>query len=179
MLLLTLTIITGSIWAKPVWGTWWTWDPQLTTTFILWVLYAVYLVLRSGAGGRGKKARYSAIFAIIAYVDLPVVYVSARIKRGISPVVFGPGGGGIDPAMMHTLLVTLLGFTLLFVLLLGERTRIMNMENQLYARGGARGVVCDGIFPLVKLSGLGLSYRLCALPAREVGFGKEKVALRR
>ena len=139
VLLLTLTIITGSIWAKPVWGTWWTWDPQLTTTFILWVLYAVYLVLRSGAGGRGKKARYSAIFAIIAFVDLPVVYVSARIKRGISPVVFGPGGGGIDPAMMHTLLVVLLGFTLLFLLLLGERIRIMNMENALYARSGRGG----------------------------------------
>ena len=136
VLLLTLTIITGSIWAKPVWGTWWTWDPQLTTTFILWVLYAVYLLLRSGAGGRGKRARYSAIFAVVAFVDLPVVYVSARIKRGISPVVFGPEGGGIDPAMMHTLLVTLVGFTLLFVLLLGERRRIMNMENALYARGG-------------------------------------------
>lgn len=136
VVLLTLTIITGSIWAKPVWGTWWTWDPQLTTTFILWVLYAVYLLLRSGAGGRGKRARYSAIFAVVAFVDLPVVYVSARIKRGISPVVFGPGGGGIDPAMMHTLVVTLVGFTLLFVLLLGERRRIMNMENALYARGG-------------------------------------------
>lgn len=136
VVLLTLTIITGSIWAKPVWGTWWTWDPQLTTTFILWVLYAVYLLLRSGAGGRGKRARYSAIFAIVAFVDLPIVYVSARIKRGISPVVFGPGGGGIDPAMMHTLLVTLVGFTLLFVLLLGERKKIMNMENALYARGG-------------------------------------------
>ena len=87
----------------------------------------------------GKKARYSAIFAIIAFVDLPVVYVSARIKRGISPVVFGPGGGGIDPAMMHTLLVVLLGFTLLFLLLLGERIRIMNMENALYARAGRGG----------------------------------------
>ncbi len=135
MLFLTLTIITGAIWAKPVWGTWWTWDPQLTTTFILWVLYAVYLLLRSGAGGR-RRAKYSAVFAVVAFVDLPIVYVSARVKRGISPVVFGPGGGGIDPAMMHTLIVTLAGFTLLFLVLLKERTRIMNMENELYARRG-------------------------------------------
>lgn len=128
---ITLTIITGSIWAKPVWGTWWTWDPQLTTTFILWILYIVYLILRSSAGNSEKRARLSAVFAIIAFLDLPLVYISARIMRGISPVVFGPGGGGIDPRMMNTLLVTFAVFGVLFVLLLIERIRIENLRDKL------------------------------------------------
>src|SRR3989304_3971718 len=88
VLFTTLTIITGSIWAKPVWGTWWTWDPQLTTTFILWILYIVYLILRSSAGSDVKKAKFAAVFGIIAFLDLPLVYASARLMRGISHVVF-------------------------------------------------------------------------------------------
>lgn len=131
VLFITLTIITGSIWAKPVWGTWWTWDPQLTTTFILWVLYIVYLLLRSGSGKGVRAAKYSSIFAIIAFIDLPLVYVSARLKRGISPVVFGPGGGGIAPEMLYTLLVSLTAFTLLFIVLLKERTKIISMNDTL------------------------------------------------
>ncbi len=125
---ITLTIITGSIWAKPVWGTWWTWDPQLTTTFILWILYIVYLLIRANSGYDVKKAKYSAVFAIIAFIDLPLVYISARVMRGISPVVFGPGGGGIEPKMMNALLITLVSFTLLFILLLVERVKIENLK---------------------------------------------------
>jgi ABC-type transport system involved in cytochrome c biogenesis, permease component len=131
VLFITLTIITGSIWAKPVWGTWWTWDPQLTTTFILWILYAVYLILRSAAGNDVRKAKFAAVFGIIAFIDLPLVYVSARLMRGISPVVFGPGGGGIAPEMMVALLVSLVSFTLLFVLLLKQRMDIEKMKDDL------------------------------------------------
>ena len=128
VLFITITIITGSIWAKPVWGTWWTWDPQLTTTFILWILYIIYLLIRANSGYDEKKAKYSAVFAIIAFLDLPLVYISARVMRGISPVVFGPGGGGIETTMMHTLLLTLLAFTFLFLVLIMERVRIENMR---------------------------------------------------
>lgn len=128
---ITLTIITGSIWAKPVWGTWWTWDPQLTTTFILWILYIVYLLIRANSGYDEKKAKYSAVFAIIAFIDLPLVYISARVMRGISPVVFGPGGGGIEPKMLNALLITLVSFTLLFILLLIERVKIENLKYQI------------------------------------------------
>ena len=128
---ITLTIITGSIWAKPVWGTWWTWDPQLTTTFILWILYIVYLLIRANSGYDEKKAKYSAVFAIIAFIDLPLVYISARVMRGISPVVFGPGGGGIEPKMLNALLITLVSFTLLFILLLVERVKIENLKYQI------------------------------------------------
>lgn len=128
VLFITITIVTGSIWAKPIWGTWWTWDPQLTATFILWILYVVYLLIRANSDYDEKRAKYSAVFAIIAFIDLPLVYISARVMKGISPVVFGPGGGGIEPKMMHTLLLTLLAFTFLFLVLIVERVRIENMR---------------------------------------------------
>jgi len=131
VLFITLTIITGSIWAKPVWGTWWTWDPQLTTTFILWILYIVYMILRSAVGNDAKKAKFAAVFAIIAFLDLPLVYISARMMRGISPVVFGPGGGGIAPEMMVALLLTLLAFTLLFIVLLKQRIDIEDLKDRI------------------------------------------------
>ncbi|MGH9878618.1 MAG: cytochrome c biogenesis protein [Nitrososphaerales archaeon] len=130
VLFTTLTIITGSIWAKPVWGTWWTWDPQLTTTFILWILYIVYLILRSSAGSDVKKAKFAAVFGIIAFIDLPLVYASARLMRGISPVVFGGRGGGIAPQMMVALLVCLITFTLLYTVLLKQRMDIEEMKDE-------------------------------------------------
>lgn len=130
VLFTTLTIITGSIWAKPVWGTWWTWDPQLTTTFILWILYIVYLILRSSAGSDVKKAKFAAVFGIIAFIDLPLVYASARLMRGISPVVFGGRGGGIAPQMMVALLLCLITFTLLYVVLLKQRMDIEEMKDE-------------------------------------------------
>ena len=131
VLFITLTIITGSIWAKPIWGTWWTWDPQLTTTFILWILYIVYLILRSVAGDNVKQARFAAVFSIIAFIDLPLVYISARLKRGISPVVFGPGGEGIESKMLITMLITFLACTLLFIILLKQRILYEKIKNNL------------------------------------------------
>src|SRR3990170_5365409 len=130
VLFTTLTIITGSIWAKPVWGTWWTWDPQLTTTFILWILYIVYLILRSSAGSDVKKAKFAAVFGIIAFIDLPLVYASARLMRGISPVVFGDRGGGIAPQMMVALVVCIITFTLLYIVLLKQRMDIEEMKDE-------------------------------------------------
>ena len=131
VIFLTLTIITGSIWAKPVWNVWWTWDPQLTTTFVLWILFIAYLLIRSAAGSDIKKARISAVFAIIAFLDLPVVYISVRVMpRGISPVVFGGRGGGIAPEMMHALLVSLVSFTFLFLLLLRQRMDLEKMQDE-------------------------------------------------
>ena len=130
VLFTTLTIITGSIWAKPVWGTWWTWDPQLTTTFILWILYVAYLMLRSATGSNLKKAKFAAVFGIIAFIDLPLVYLSVRLMRGISPVVFGGRGGGIAPRMMLTLVVCLITFTILYIVLLKQRVNVEEMKDE-------------------------------------------------
>ena len=118
-----LTLVSGSIWAKPVWGTWWTSDPQLTTTLILFILYFTYLVFHKLAEKSGGP-RYSSIFAIIAFIDLPIVYISVRVMRGISPVVFGGEGGGIAPEMMDTLIVTFIAFLFLYFYLLDMRIKL-------------------------------------------------------
>jgi heme exporter protein C len=117
VLFLTITILTGSVWAK--------------TTFILWILYIVYLILRSSAGTNTRRAKFAAVFGIIAFIDLPLVYLSVRVMRGISPVVFGPGGGGIEPEMMHALLVNLAACSLLFIVLLLERMDLERMGDML------------------------------------------------
>ena len=118
-----LTLVSGSIWAKPVWGTWWTSDPQLTTTLILFILYFTYLVFHKLAEKSGVP-RYSSIFAIIAFIDLPIVYISVRVMRGISPVVFGGEGGGIAPEMMDALIVTFIAFLFLYFYLLDMRIKL-------------------------------------------------------
>ena len=118
-----LTIISGMFWAKPIWGTWWTWDPQLTTTFILLLLYSSYLVFHKLSTSAGAP-RYAAVFAIISFIDLPIVYISVRVMRGISPVVFGGEGGGISPEMMDTLLVTLAGFFFLYLSIFDLRLKL-------------------------------------------------------
>jgi heme exporter protein C len=118
-----LTIVTGMFWAKPVWGAWWTWDPQLTTTFILFLLYFSYLVFHK-LSTRAGVPKYAAVFAVISFIDLPIVYISVRVMRGISPVVFGGEGGGISPAMMNTLLVTLGAFLFLYIVLINLRSKV-------------------------------------------------------
>ncbi len=130
VLFITLTIVSGSIWARPVWGAWWTWDPQLTTTFILWVLYIAYLLLRSSAAGGQRRARFAAVFAVVAYIDLPLVYISARVMRGISPVVFGGEGGGIESRMWVALLSALVAFTLLLMVFLKRRYDLEMMADR-------------------------------------------------
>ena len=116
MVFCTLVLITGSIWAKPIWGTWWTWDSRLTTTFILWLLYGGYLMLRAMADDTPQVARFAAVIGIVAALDVPVVIVSVRLWRTIHPAVLvtRQGGHGLeDPRMVVTLLVALAAFTAL------------------------------------------------------------------
>jgi heme exporter protein C len=134
MLFCTLVLITGSIWAKPIWGTWWTWDSRLTTTFILWLLYAGYLLLRAFAGDSPEVARFAAIIGIVGVVDVPVIIVSVRLWRTIHPAVLltRQGGHGLqDPRMIATLLVALGAFSLLFVWLLWLRLRTLRLGSKI------------------------------------------------
>ncbi len=124
VLFTTFVLVTGPLWARPVWGRWWVWDPRLTTTLILWFLYAGYLVLRQAIPGyRGAMA--AAVFAILAYVDVPVVYFSVRWWRGIHPQVLR-SGGGLDPRMIPPLLVSVATFLLLSGILIKERFSLAN-----------------------------------------------------
>ena len=121
MVFCTLVLVTGSIWAKPIWGTWWTWDSRLTTTLILWLLYSGYLMLRAMGDDTPQIARFAAVVGIVAAADVPVIIVSVRLWRTIHPAVLvtREGGHGLeDPRMVATLLVSMAAFTALFIWLL-------------------------------------------------------------
>ena len=118
-----LALITGSLWGKPIWNVWWTWDPRLTTTLIMWFVYSAYLILRqSGAGGeRGPVVR--AALGVVAFLDVPLVFYSARKWRSIHPTVFGSQGGGLEPEMLTAVLVSIVAVGLFWAALLSLRSR--------------------------------------------------------
>ncbi len=119
----TLVLITGPIWARPVWNTWWEWSPRLTLFLVLWFIYVAYLMLRNFVEGEEKSARFASVFGIVGFVDVPIVYLSIRLWRDIhpSPVIAGGKGSGLHPDMTTTLFFSLFTFTLLFFFLLGRR----------------------------------------------------------
>lgn len=124
MVFCTLVLTTGPIWAKPIWGTWWTWDARLTTTLILWLIYAAYLMIRSTAGTGEQGARYAAILGIIGVVDIPIINRSVYWWRTIHPavIVTREGGSGLsDPRMQATFAVCMVAFLLLYAWLVYVR----------------------------------------------------------
>lgn len=126
----TLALIVGSLWARPVWGVWWTWEPRLTATLVLWLIYLAYLIIRSYVAEEGRRARFAAVIGIIGFIDIPIVVLSTTLWRGIhpGPVIFE---GGLEPAMLQTLLVSITAFTVLFFYLLKERVSIKIVEAEL------------------------------------------------
>ena len=112
----TLVLISGPIWAKPVWGIWWTWDARLTSFFVLWLIFMGYLMLRRMVESPGQRARLSAVFGILGAVDVPIVYMANRWWRTQhpQPVLAGGEGSGLDPEMRVALFVSLAAFTLLY-----------------------------------------------------------------
>ena len=130
----SLALITGIVWARPVWGTWWTWEPRLTTTLILWLIYVAYLMLRSYAPSRSQGAVYSAVVGIVGFVDVPIVYYSVVWWRSIHPSpVVGPfaQSGALDSTMLLVLLFSFLTFLVLFAYLLLERLALREGEDRM------------------------------------------------
>ncbi|HSP99915.1 MAG TPA: cytochrome c biogenesis protein CcsA [Candidatus Dormibacteraeota bacterium] len=128
----SLGLITGSIWAKPIWGTWWTWDPRLTLTLILWMIYAAYLLLRSLASEPRQGATLAAILGVSGVLDLYLINRAVYWWRGIHPAVIvnREGGSGLsDPLMRLTLVVCMLAFFLLFLWLLRLRIRTARLQD--------------------------------------------------
>ncbi len=130
---ITLVLITGPLWAKPVWGIFWTWDLRLTTSFVLWLLYLAYLILRRAVGDRERRAQLSAVVGLISFLDVPVVYLANRVKASQhpAPVVGGGEGSGLAPIFLVTLLLGVFTFTTLYVLLLRARTEQAVLEDRI------------------------------------------------
>ncbi len=135
VLFTTIVLITGSIWARPIWGVWWTWDPRLTSYLILWLIYVAYLMLRASARDDPRVARFSAVFGIVGALDVPIVIMSARLWRGISPVLFQETAQGftfgLTPEMVQTLVVCIIACVLLYSTLLTHRVRLEALRDDL------------------------------------------------
>ncbi len=129
----SIGLTTGPLWAKPVWGIWWTWDARLTSTFVLWLLYVSYLILRGLLEDPEKKATLSAVFGIFASLDMPLVYVSNRLWRTQhpQPVILGGSGSGLQTTMLYTLFLCMIAVTAVMVIVLLDRYKLELMRNEL------------------------------------------------
>lgn len=131
VLFTTITLVTGPLWAKPAWGVYWTWEPRLTTTLILWFIYVGYLLLRSVAPPGRRRARLAAVYGIVGWIDVPIVFLSIWWWRTVHPRILGEGGFAMDATMVWVLAACLAAFTILFVFLLVLRVRIEAMSTRL------------------------------------------------
>ena len=124
VLFVTMTLVTGSLWGRPVWGTWWTWDARLTTTLILWFIYVGYLIVRAWAPGE-RGARAAAVIGIVGVLDIPLIHWSAILLRTLhpQPTVFRPEGPALPASMLIPLVINLVAFLTLFLALLTLRVR--------------------------------------------------------
>ncbi len=123
-----LCVISGSFWAKPIWNTWWTWDPRLTTAFVMELIYLAYMALRRGISEPRQRARTSAVYAIVGFITMPLTFLSIRIFRTIHPVLIANSssntGFAMSPRMVQTFIGSLLAFTLLFAAFFWHRYRL-------------------------------------------------------
>ena len=149
LLFTALTLALGSLWGKPVWGVWWTWDPRLTTTAVLFVLFAGYLALRRATLDPTVRARRAAVFGLLAFAQVPIVHMSVIWWRALHqpPTVLRPGDPTIDHVMLAALLLNVVAFTLVFLVLLRSRMRLAADREALdTARdGAARGLAGEAV----------------------------------
>ena len=124
-ILITLVLITGMIWSKAEWTVWWTWDPKLTTTVILWFIYLAYIMLRKYGPSDLRGASYGAVLGIIGAIDVPMIYMAANWWSSAHPELnIGPlsdQSSSVNSEMMMTLLVSLIAYTMLYIIILNEK----------------------------------------------------------
>jgi heme exporter protein C len=125
----TVVLVTGPIWARPVWGIWWTWDLRLTLTLVLWLIYVSYLVLRRFSSS-SQTPHLAAVLAILGALDVPLVYFSIWFFRTQHPQPVIGGGGSIDPRMMHVLLMNWLAFMCFAFLVCWSRYQLEVMQRE-------------------------------------------------
>jgi heme exporter protein C len=134
VLFTALTIVLGSIWAKPVWGTWWTWDPRLTTTAILLLIYVGYLAVRRLPDNPARRGRWAAVVGIVGFVDVPIVHLSVRWWRSLHQAPARLlGVPDVSPMMAAALGIGFLAFSIAYVYLMAVRLRVGRLEDRVVA----------------------------------------------
>jgi len=125
-----VTIASGSIWGKPTWGVWWTWDARLTSTAVLFLVYVGYLLLRAMVEEPEARARYAAVVGILGTLNIPIVHFSVKWWRALHQpsTILGPEPSPIAPAILTALAVNAVGFALLFFYFLARRMEIARLE---------------------------------------------------
>jgi heme exporter protein C len=149
----TIVLVTGPIWARPVWGIWWTWDVRLTTTLVLWLIYVSYLVLRRFSDS-AQTPVLAAVLAIFGALDVPLVYFSIWFFRTQHPQPVIGGGGSLDPGMGRVLLINWLAFCCFAFLVCWSRYRLEMLQREveeahaMESLVGADGVSAKASLPL-------------------------------
>ncbi len=135
----SVVLITGPIWARPVWGAWWTWDARLTLTLFLWLIILGYLVLRNAVEDPALRARYAAVLAILAALLIPFIHLSVYLFRTLhpQPIVLKPSAPSLPPEMLTTFLMAVGSFALLFVAFLFARYRLATARDLVQGGGDA------------------------------------------
>ena len=119
-----MVLLSGMLWARPVWNTWWTWDPRLTTTAITEFIYIAYLMLRGAVDDPQRRARFSAVYGIVGFVSVPITYFSTKWFQTIHPDLGQTPGFGLTPSMRPPMFTALIAFTLVYLVLLLIRMRV-------------------------------------------------------
>lgn len=136
LVFLSMVLVTGPIWGKPVWGTWWSWDARLTLSLFLWFVLLGYMLLRSAVEDRSARARFSAVVGVLAALLVPFIHMSVYLFRTLhpQPIILKPERPSLPNEMLITLLLSLGAFTLLFVALVRKRYRLGRMRELVVAR---------------------------------------------
>jgi heme exporter protein C len=133
-----LFLVAGSIWAKPTWGVWWTWEPRLVTTAIMFVMYVGYLLLRGLSTDFSRRATRAAVFGIIAVIDVPIVHLSvlwANSLHQLPTVLRASGSPALDSSMLLTLMVSLFAYTLIYAYFMSARVSLeVGRQERLWTR---------------------------------------------
>jgi heme exporter protein C len=123
-------LVSGSIWAKPAWGVWWIWDERLTISLIQFLVYVGYLMLRSSVEDPARRARFAAVYGIVAFISVPINFIAIRLWRTQHPLMFGTEQGGLGPNMMFAFVFSLIAFTIWYVVLMWHRVRLEHVRDE-------------------------------------------------
>jgi heme exporter protein C len=136
-----ITIVTGMAWARPIWNTWWTWDPRLTSVAIMWLAYAAYMMLRNGIEDPERRRRFAAVYGIVAFTSLIYTIIIIRVRPDtIHPVVAGPsqadptGSFDVTSRIRDTLFFNLFTFSVITLVLVWHRIRLENLAERVAER---------------------------------------------